>query len=60
MSLPVTCSLQLVHCDIKPANVLLKSCLTDIRGFTTKLCDFGLTRMRQEEVSAVCWVGWVG
>lgn len=33
-----------VHCDMKPANVLLKSSSTDTRGFTAKVTDFGLSR----------------
>lgn len=41
--------LQLVHCDLKPANVLLKSSLTDPRGFTSKLSDFGLVKICIEE-----------
>jgi len=31
----------IVHCDIKPGNVLLRSSHLDPRGFTTKLSDFG-------------------
>jgi serine/threonine protein kinase len=27
-----------VHCDLKPANVLLKSSNADVRGFTAKVC----------------------
>jgi serine/threonine protein kinase len=33
-----------VHCDLKPANVLLKSSHMDSRGFTAKVSDFGLSR----------------
>ena len=33
-----------VHCDLKPANVLLKSSNMDKRGFTVKVSDFGLSR----------------
>jgi serine/threonine protein kinase len=33
-----------VHCDLKPANVLLKSSSVDRRGFTAKISDFGLSR----------------
>ncbi|GLI59316.1 hypothetical protein VaNZ11_001170 [Volvox africanus] len=35
-------SRHLAHCDVKAANVLLKSSLSDPRGFTCKLGDFGL------------------
>lgn len=41
-------SMQLVHCDLKPANVLLKSSMTDTRGFCTKLCDFGLVKIQSQ------------
>eukprot|EP00198_Chlamydomonas_reinhardtii_P003354 XP_001692690.1 predicted protein [Chlamydomonas reinhardtii] len=37
-------SLHLVHCDLKPQNVLLKSNPRDSRGFTAKLSDFGLAK----------------
>jgi serine/threonine protein kinase len=37
-------SLNLVHRDLKPQNILLKSSVTDPRGFTAKLTDFGLVR----------------
>ena len=35
----------MIHGDLKSANVLLKSTGTDARGFTCKLADFGLTRV---------------
>ncbi|PNH03771.1 Serine/threonine-protein kinase DCLK3 [Tetrabaena socialis] len=34
-------SMNLVHRDVKPANLLLKSSPRDHRGFTVKLADFG-------------------
>ena len=34
-----------MHCDLKPANVLLKSTASNSRGFTCKLCDFGMSRL---------------
>jgi serine/threonine protein kinase len=34
-----------MHCDLKPANVLLKSTAANRRGFTCKLCDFGMSRL---------------
>ncbi|KAG2496295.1 hypothetical protein HYH03_005528 [Edaphochlamys debaryana] len=36
---------RLAHCDIKPSNVLLRSCATDTRGWTCKLSDFGCVRL---------------
>jgi len=39
----------IVHCDIKPGNVLLRSSHLDPRGFTTKLSDFGLSRVEDDE-----------
>ncbi|GLI70121.1 hypothetical protein VaNZ11_014927 [Volvox africanus] len=45
-------SMNLVHCDVKVANVLLKSSSSDPRGFTCKLSDFGLVNLlRSEEES---------
>ncbi|GLI60181.1 hypothetical protein VaNZ11_002244 [Volvox africanus] len=38
-------SRRLVHCDLKPANVLLKSSTRDPRGWTCKLSDFGCVRL---------------
>ncbi|GIL53233.1 hypothetical protein Vafri_8891 [Volvox africanus] len=35
----------LVHRDVKPANVLLKSNMMDPRGFTAKLADFGFVTL---------------
>lgn len=39
---------KLVHCDIKPANVLLKSSTRDARGWVCKLSDFGCVRLLSE------------
>ncbi|PNG78450.1 Serine/threonine-protein kinase dkf-2, partial [Tetrabaena socialis] len=36
---------RLVHCDVKPSNVLLRSCASDARGWTCKLSDFGCVRL---------------
>ncbi|GIL83127.1 hypothetical protein Vretimale_11467 [Volvox reticuliferus] len=41
-----------VHCDIKPANVLLKSSNIDFRGFTAKVSDFGLSRVEDDDTCA--------
>ncbi|KAG2496398.1 hypothetical protein HYH03_005625 [Edaphochlamys debaryana] len=38
-------SQNVVHGDLKPANVLLALSGTDQRGFLAKVCDFGLARM---------------
>ncbi|GLC56675.1 hypothetical protein PLESTB_001133500 [Pleodorina starrii] len=40
-------AMQLVHCDVKPANVLLRSSASDPRGFTCKLTDFGFVNLLQ-------------
>ncbi len=42
-----------VHCDIKPANVLLKKSSNDPRGFSAKVSDFGLSRC--ERKGATTW-----
>ncbi|KXZ41331.1 hypothetical protein GPECTOR_546g555 [Gonium pectorale] len=39
---------RLVHCDLKPGNVLLKSAPRDPRGWTCKLSDFGCVRLMDE------------
>ncbi|GLI67252.1 hypothetical protein VaNZ11_011434, partial [Volvox africanus] len=39
---------RLVHCDIKPSNVLLRSCAADARGWMCKLSDFGCVRLMSE------------
>ena len=41
-------SCSIVHGDLKPQNVLLKTAGTDRRGFVCKLGDFGLSRMLPE------------
>jgi len=41
-----------VHCDLKPANVLLKSSNADVRGFTAKVSDFGLSRVEDDDTCA--------
>lgn len=41
-------SVKLIHCDIKPENVLLKTDNTKPLGFVTKLSDFGLAKLLRE------------
>ena len=38
-----------MHCDLKPGNVLLKSTSSNRRGFTCKLCDFGMSRVLDKQ-----------
>ncbi|GIL56810.1 hypothetical protein Vafri_12122 [Volvox africanus] len=51
-------SLGIIHGDLKPGNVLLKSSRVDTRGFVAKVADFGLSRMcsqREEFVATSDW-----
>ncbi|PNH03214.1 putative LIM domain-containing serine/threonine-protein kinase [Tetrabaena socialis] len=41
-------SRRLVHCDLKPGNVLLRANARDGRGWTCKLSDFGCVRLMDE------------
>ena len=36
--------MEIIHCDLKPSNVLLKGNRGDWRGFMAAVCDFGLSR----------------
>ncbi|GAX83961.1 hypothetical protein CEUSTIGMA_g11385.t1 [Chlamydomonas eustigma] len=45
-------SMGVVHCDMKPANVLLKSSNNDPRGFSVKVSDFGLSRVEDDDTSS--------
>ncbi|GMH39410.1 hypothetical protein BSKO_07308 [Bryopsis sp. KO-2023] len=38
----------IVHGDVKPENVLLRTCAADPRGFVCKLADFGFSRQLNE------------
>ncbi|GLC37086.1 hypothetical protein PLESTB_001393200 [Pleodorina starrii] len=44
-------ALRLVHCDLKPSNILLKSSMRDLRGWVCKLSDFGCVRLMAEPAS---------
>ncbi|GIL85575.1 hypothetical protein Vretimale_13318 [Volvox reticuliferus] len=51
-------SLGIIHGDLKPGNVLLKSSRVDSRGFVAKVADFGLSRLcnqREEFVTTANW-----
>lgn len=43
-------SLNIVHADLKPDNILLASAPADPRGFVTKISDFGLSKVLPVEV----------
>ena len=38
-------SKKIIHCDLKPANILMKSTDIDSRGFSILLTDFGLSKI---------------
>ncbi|KXZ56225.1 hypothetical protein GPECTOR_1g196 [Gonium pectorale] len=41
-------SMAITHCDVKPANILLRSSPRDPRGFTAKLADFGYAALLRD------------
>ncbi|KAG2497807.1 hypothetical protein HYH03_004078 [Edaphochlamys debaryana] len=41
-------SMAVTHCDVKPANILLRSSPRDPRGFTAKLADFGYAALLRD------------
>lgn len=43
----------ILHGDLKPQNVLLRSARSDRRGFVCKLCDFGLSRLLSEQQTSL-------
>lgn len=42
-------NIRIIHGDLKPENVLLKSDVADPRGFVCKVSDFGLSRFLAED-----------
>jgi serine/threonine protein kinase len=44
----------IIHCDLKPQNVLLKADECSPRGFISKLTDFGLARVVTREQPLLC------
>ncbi|CAL8465657.1 g5193 [Coccomyxa elongata] len=50
-------SMDIIHSDLKPANVLLKSAQatpSDPRGFTCKIADFGMARRLPNDSGHIC------
>ncbi|KAG2499601.1 hypothetical protein HYH03_002542 [Edaphochlamys debaryana] len=47
-----------VHGDLKPANVLLRSARDDRRGFTAKVADFGLSHVLPHAVTTISTETW--
>ncbi|KAK9805926.1 hypothetical protein WJX73_005723 [Symbiochloris irregularis] len=45
--------MHIVHCDLKAKNVLLSSAAGDLRGFTAKVSDFGLSKLVADSVGGV-------
>lgn len=43
----------IMHCNLKPGNVLLKSTVSNQRGYTCKLSDFGVHRLLTESATHV-------
>ncbi|KAG2489131.1 hypothetical protein HYH03_012357 [Edaphochlamys debaryana] len=48
----------IVHGDLKPGNVVLKASRTDRRGFTAKVCDFGLCHLLPDGVKSIDTCTW--
>ncbi|GIL44674.1 hypothetical protein Vafri_2160 [Volvox africanus] len=48
LALRYLASMAVTHCDVKPANILLRSSPRDPRGFTTKLADFGYAALLRD------------
>ncbi|GIM16411.1 hypothetical protein Vretimale_19015 [Volvox reticuliferus] len=51
-------SLGIIHGDLKPGNVLLKSSRVDSRGFVAKVADFGLSRVCSQQEEFVATTDW--